>query len=339
MRVAWYLSDLHACGTVRADVPARAIGQYFPGVSMALKREIMVSDYTLFDAMIFQRGCDANALGHMRTAKAQGIKVLYDLDDDLFNVPACVPDAHAAFSQEHVKDAIKAMLAEAHVVTVSCPAMVQVVEPHTKAPVLIVENCVDVGHADLAPMQPPREHPVMGWHGSMCHIADANLVSGPIKEVLDAHPGVKFQTFGNFVPEHFPELVGFNGRFACFPWTTPQGLYTALRGVDIGLCPQEPTRFNQVKSQSKWMEYAVLGIPTVVSPTRPYEMLKDGEDCLVAAGNAKGEWIRCLNALAGDKELRERIGHNARLRVLREYDNKIVAGHWVKALEFAMKET
>ncbi|MDP8917078.1 MAG: glycosyltransferase, partial [Pseudomonadota bacterium] len=94
--------------------------------------------------------------------------------------------------------------------------------------------------------------------------------------------------------------------------------WSMLADADISFAVLKPTWATDAKSEIKWLEAAVLGIPSVVSETAMYaEVLEDGEDALLA--RTPQEWLDALDRLAGDAGLRRRIGAKAREKAAARY--------------------
>jgi hypothetical protein len=76
--------------------------------------------------------------------------------------------------------------------------------------------------------------------------------------------------------------------------------------------------FSQSKSEIKFMEAALVGVPTIASPTDAFSSaIRSGENGLLA-GNPQ-EWLDGLLWLAGETSEREKLGAAAREDVLRRY--------------------
>lgn len=336
LRVLWMLSDLHACGTVRADVPARAIAQYHRDVFLCCKRDHMLSDLFAFDVFVMQRACTSDALMQIERAKQRGIKIIYDIDDDLFNIAERVGPAHAYFSRPDVRQLIAQCIGASDLVTSSTSACADAIKTYAKSPIVIVKNCIDWGHAKFAKRRAEDGRVVVGWFGSSVHRADAPLVDAALARVLSAHSNVHVQLCGNFEPSDFPEShARFAERISINGWIAPNELYAYIARWDVALCPISPHKFNDAKSEIKWVENGAVGVPCVLSPVIAYSSMVDGVDCLKAAGNSESGWFDAINALVSDKGLRERIGGAARERVSREYDSRVVAQDWVNAFRIA----
>jgi len=88
-----------------------------------------------------------------------------------------------------------------------------------------------------------------------------------------------------------------------------------LCNVDINIAVLGPSSVNSCKSEIKWLEAAVFGVPTVVSATASYaEVVQPGVDALVC--RTEKDWTEALKTLVTDGAARSRIGQAARRKAL-----------------------
>ena len=91
-----------------------------------------------------------------------------------------------------------------------------------------------------------------------------------------------------------------------------------IAGIDINLMPLEDTIFHVSKSENKWQEAALVGVPTIASYNEELAFaITDGKDGFLCK-NAD-EWRRKLEKLVVDKQLRDSIAAQAHEKVMREY--------------------
>lgn len=317
MKIIWYVSDLHACGLVRADVPARGLND-LPDVAVVCKQGRMPSDLVGTDAIVMQRGHRETDLATMQLAKSRGIRVVYDLDDDLFRVPQYTGPAGAYFAQPEVRQCVALCLNTADVITVSSEVLAaRVREVLTQdTPIVVIPNCVDLGQADLSPgTREDVDSVVIGWHASLAHSIDAMLVAPALRLMLDARPEVKVRIVGPLARDSFGGLLDDDpARVQFVDWAQPEALYGTLADFDIGICPLRRDSFADAKSDIKFLEYSAARVPCVVSKNVP--AYDPGLPALFA-GPFDKDWVEQLSKLVEDPALRETQAQTA-------YD-------WVKA--------
>jgi glycosyltransferase involved in cell wall biosynthesis len=103
-------------------------------------------------------------------------------------------------------------------------------------------------------------------------------------------------------------LKPFEGQIALFDTVWDLQIYwSTLSQMDINLAVLKPGMAFDCKSEIKWLEAAMLGIPSVVSRTRTYEeVIEDGVDGMLAG--TPDEFFTALDALIGDPIRRQRMG-------------------------------
>jgi len=94
-------------------------------------------------------------------------------------------------------------------------------------------------------------------------------------------------------------------------WCAKTVDYYKLIDFDIGIVPLVETKFAVVKSHSKALEYAALGIPVIASDVAPYRNLViDGVTGFLV--RKEHEWLGRLRDLINDDTMREEMGVKAR---------------------------
>jgi glycosyltransferase involved in cell wall biosynthesis len=160
----------------------------------------------------------------------------------------------------------------------------------------------------------------VGWMGALAfHPDDLNVLRGAIGPWLERNPRVDFVSVGEPQPGNEPDgyvsvhdVLGVpRGRRVSVNAAPFAELPKILPSFDIGLVPLDGSFFNECKSHLKGLEYSACGIVPVASPTEPYRsFIRDGESGFLAR-RAK-DWLRALDALVSDDELRRRMGRAAR---------------------------
>ena len=148
------------------------------------------------------------------------------------------------------------------------------------------------------------------FSGTTTHDADWAWIEAAVIDVMLAHPGVELWLGGHLSTTPALEAVADRvRRLPMVPWFQLPG---RLRDVDINLAPLVPgSIFNEAKSAIKWLEAALVGTPTVATPTPPYrEVIEHGRTGLLATTSQ--EWREALTLLLDDGVERARIGSQAR---------------------------
>jgi glycosyltransferase involved in cell wall biosynthesis len=94
--------------------------------------------------------------------------------------------------------------------------------------------------------------------------------------------------------------------------------WSLLSNVHINLGALTIGEMNDCKSEIKWLEAAVVGVPSIVSDSATYRtMLEDGVDALLV--HSIDDWRDALFRLVDDPSLRAKVGMAARRRAKNDY--------------------
>jgi glycosyltransferase involved in cell wall biosynthesis len=112
-----------------------------------------------------------------------------------------------------------------------------------------------------------------------------------------------------------------------------------VASADLGIAPYDPSRLAQLKLGFYWsplkiFEYMASSLPTVTIPRPPLtEIVRDGEEGLFFREGSGEALAAAIARLADDKALRERLGRNARARVVERYSWDVHCAQVEKVLE------
>lgn len=159
---------------------------------------------------------------------------------------------------------------------------------------------------------------VIGYpSGTPTHDQDFASIKPALKAILSSHPNAELWLVGRLDPgDDWGEISSRIKKLDLVPW---RKLPHILAQFDINLAPlQVDNPFGQSKSEIKYVEAALLRVPTVASPSDSYSYaIRHGETGSLA-GSAE-EWNQQLETLMDDPQLRLRMGQNAYQDVLQRY--------------------
>lgn len=151
--------------------------------------------------------------------------------------------------------------------------------------------------------------------GSRSHNENFAIMAPSLAKVMRTHPHTRLRVIGPV--ELGDTFKGLDARIEKLEFTTDlAGYWKALSSADVNLAPLTKGAFNDGKSEIKWMEAAMLGIPSVVSSSAVYDdVIRHGQDGWIVGAN--DNWHTILEqAVCKPKAA---IGAAARERVLAEY--------------------
>ncbi|KAF0218737.1 MAG: family 2 glycosyl [Geobacteraceae bacterium] len=252
--------------------------------------------------------------------RKKGAKFLYTLDDNLIDLHINQP--WGSWPNDIMRMVVRYFIREADGVIVSTDNLKNRFN-NLNDNIEVVPNALD---EQLFPSENKRIHfdsdkkdstILIGYMGTMTHVNDLMMIMQPLREILHQYRDcVKFQLVGitgeDRISECFKGLafeplnVGKHHQY-------PQFIKWAMENMhwDIGIAPLEDTKFNKYKSDIKFLDYSLLGIPTVCSDVDAYKKtVRHLETGWLCENNAES-WFDALDKLISDKFLRNKIANNA----------------------------
>lgn len=232
------------------------------------------------------------------------VDYVYEIDDDLFDVPAAV-DRDGTY--QAYATALPALCANAKQIHVTNPALADKCRTYNPDVVIRPNRIARSRWQPVPPPQPVALPGVSGsrinvlYFGSRTHQHDLEFALDAIAGVRD--DGVDIKLFvvgvsdkpaaGSELVEH---LVPPSSRYDRFvPW-----LLRIAGNFSFGIAPLLSTEFSAFKSYLKVIEYRAMGLPVLCSDVAPYSHLKVKlEGGVMYAGNTREAWIDGLHAMVG----------------------------------------
>ncbi|MGB6175723.1 MAG: glycosyltransferase [Methylocella sp.] len=268
------------------------------------------------------------------TAKALGIPTYYEVDDLIFDA-AHYPDTFESYEEQISKAEYNGLI---HGVPLfnyamglcdhgiaSTTALARRIEPVVKSgDCLVLRNGLDERNEKAIGMgrapRPGRDTVAIFYgSGTKAHNSDFNELAAPaLLSALASHDNVRLVLAGHLRLR--PEFDRFSSRITQFDFITDIDQYWSLLAAsDINLAVLPPGLMASCKSEIKWLEAAILQVPSIVSGTATYrEILDDGVDALIVEDSAAA-WTKAVKRLIEDRDLRRDIGAAARRKALQNY--------------------
>lgn len=160
------------------------------------------------------------------------------------------------------------------------------------------------------------------FSGTISHNKDFATITDALMEIMEKNQEVELFLVGPLDVEN--KLNKFKNRIKQFSYVPRNKHFENISKVDINLSPLEMGNpFCESKSELKFFEAGVLGVPTVASATQTFkEAILDGIDGFVASDTK--EWIERLQRLISEPKLRLEMGQKAREKALQRYTTSSV---------------
>lgn len=176
------------------------------------------------------------------------------------------------------------------------------------------------------------------FSGSLGHDKDFGTITGPLLRLLEKYPGLRLLLVGPLTIDD--RFAAFSERIERMHYVPRHRHFENVSRSDIIVAPLEiGNPFCEGKSELKFFEAGILGVPTVACATRTFcEAITDGTDGFVASTEA--QWEEKLEKLIVDADLRKRIGEAARKTALSRYvTTNAEDGEYVEYLKAAINRS
>lgn len=343
-RVAVYANcDLAQCRFYRVDQRAEqlaAAGYEVTVYDYTKDHNKYMSDLAEIDYTIFYRvPAFPNVIDAIDKTADLGVVTIYDIDDLVFE-PEYFPPALESYAglidaRQHASMACGVSLfAEAASLCdygmVSTPSLARHLEGRVRTGTVFHQpNALHSAHLVSMQGQATKTGDVVTifyGSGTKAHKLDfEQLIEPALARLFETHRDrIRVVVIGDItlsaLLRPWAEYI-----IASRPIANVASYWDLLREADINISVLVPDVFNDCKSEIKWMEAAMFGIPSVVSGTQTHrEVIVEGETGFLCESSAA--FHAALDRLVRSSDERRRIGEAARQVVLDRYGLERQAG-------------
>ena len=289
-----------------------------------------------YDTIFVQRTHTWDGYYALQRLASAGKRIVYDIDDDMFNITPDNP-SYGQITRDDQR-AAAACMKLADVVTTTTARLAQRLAGVVNGvnPV-VIPNSMDTQDNWLpwVATGSPDEWKRLFWSGGASHAEDWMECFGAVEAVMKARDDVRLVIMGYLPPvvQYSISKPHFAGRIEYVGFEHPETYYEMIHHVraDVALAPLRPTEFNGCKSAIKFLEYSLIGIPTVASDTPPYsDVIEDKKNGRLVSG--EDEWVKAINFLLDKDSKRRDMVKEARSTCEGMYDIKSYAQRWENVL-------
>lgn len=259
LRLFFAASDNCGCGWYRSKLPSKYISNVMPNVTYNYgfpSKNPILNDQ---DVYFLQRINHDYFIDFIPFVQKHGRKVIVDLDDDLWTIPASNGTSNNYKSKDLKR--IQTILSLADAVTVSTLPLAEKVKQYSSN-IHVIPNMIE----DIFSEKNHNEIPVVGWAGTFTHSGDFD--DKLIKYIREITVSQKAKViFFGYTPKFLDNLV------ESIPFVDVQDYMSVLNNlkIDVGLIVASDNEFNKSKSNIKFLEYSAAGTVSVASNVYPYE--------------------------------------------------------------------
>jgi GT2 family glycosyltransferase/glycosyltransferase involved in cell wall biosynthesis len=277
-------------------------------------------DYVVLHRVSF----DERVAAFLQEARGRGKPVLFDTDDLLFD-PELVEQLSGLGSMRASDRAqVPETFKRQQETLVACDAVLVSTEPLREAAsklhaqVFVRPNTVSMEMVAQADAALARRHveeerrdsvTLAYFSGTPTHDRDFLAAADAVLSALERSDAVRLVTVGPLSLD--PRFARFRARIEQIPFEPWWRLPEILAAVDVNLAPLEADNpFTAAKSCLKYLEAALVAVPTVASPRTDFlRVIEHGGNGLLA--ETPDEWEGALGELVGSAERRREVGRAA----------------------------
>ena len=272
-----------------------------------------------FDVAFINKSCDKLTLEIAKIIKSLKIKIIYDLDDNIFNFPS-----YSNGKTEDSSIGFEIIKISSRVITCNLP-LDRLIWKHLKRRTTIIEHGINVEKYNLNNERKESQHP---------------------KIVFTNADNLKFNNFkGEFILALHKLQEEFSNLEINIYSDKNRILGDEIRYIDLGsksysdhklelaksdywfsivplAASEEPEliNFHKCKSPIKYLEYGMSSIPAIFSDAYIYQGIVKHLDTGILTRNDHSRWLYWMRRLILDSELRKKLGANAYLDVKENYN-------------------
>lgn len=313
-----FVGDLMGCGTIRIVYPYLLLNHYRKKDLMCMSTYSMnyISEpdwYANMTFVQFQRSATQQHLmliEHFKNVvqKKYQIPVIYEIDDDLFNVPSW---NYASIFYNKSKEITKRIISSCDAMVTSTQKLKELYSPYCKKITVIPNHLPKFVWGDRYPKHEyykDEDKIKILWAGSQNHFAMSEVVG---KDNKGGDFGEGLMNFIRKTTDKYDwhlmgampeELRDIKNKINFHPWENVFNYPGKLKDIepDIMLAPLQNIEFNKSKSNIKALEAVATGAVGVYSDVTPYKFM-------TLKAKTDEEFISNIEKLAGDIDYRAKI--------------------------------
>lgn len=330
------IKDQSGCGYWRMETPAKYLdltNLYVECTQVEVIYDMLLEYHTI----VVQRTHSWDHYYILERLKKLGKRIIYDIDDDIFNIPMWNP-ASKVIKADQIA-AARAIMELSDVITTPSDVIKERFGLQNKT--VVIPNAIDLD--DWPPMTgTPEDLKLIGsldgfqrifWQGSASHEQDWSVCMTAIENLLKKRDNLRLVLLG-YMPKQIREKLSslesnWMHRIEFGEFSNVETYIRIMKQIrgDVGICPLVDDTFNSAKSSLKVVEYAAACLPSVSSNCTPYkEVITDGKNGYLAS--TPEEWEQKISELLDSPEKSLGIVRECRKMVSEKFNIKKVVKDW-----------
>ncbi len=300
------------------------------------------------DIVVFSRAYSHPHFAIMWRCKAAGIKIVYELDDDIWNIPKMniASTAYDDKLSKRVEDTVK----EADLITTTTEPLKKILNQFHDN-VKIIPNALDLDKWQTRVNN--KKELRIGWSGGQNHLEDLVIIADVINDLqqkynfkfiiqgicgkpleADGYEATIVKSIGFTDPQHeaitdlkldlYRKLLSLKD-FYHIPFYPPE-LHSRVftrADIDIGIIPIIGYKFDESKSFLKLLEYTASGTAAIASNQLPYKGVAP-----FTVENDYKSWYHGIEKMINDTKFREQTLKQQQKICFPKYSIKNIGRQW-----------
>ena len=308
-RVIYYPAPAEASAWYRCVIPSLVLNAGGK-IHSYVTRTRIAREALDFDVIVIQLDFSPSALKFAKSLQSMGKKVVFEIDDAFDALEEWHP-GYEHLKQSGVQDQVKAMIANADMVTVTTPYLKERYAQYAKR-IEVIPNCLPLHDWPKAEPNTSGTFRVL-WAGSPSHYGDLAEVGRVLQDFATGRPEVRLVFFGRRPVEldgilsiEFHEWVEFKDF--------PQKL--ADLKADVAIAPLSDVPFNHAKSNLRLIQYGATGYPVIASDVGHYSETGKG---LIPLCKTPSDWREALEFMYANPDFRKLMAKKS-MEFAQKYD-------------------
>ncbi len=241
--------------------------------------------------------------------KESGAKLVFDFDDAIWHLDVSEGNKRLSWLKNPGKTA--ELISMSDLVIAGNDYLADYARHHNPN-VMVIPTTIDTAlHVPMRQLR-SKEKVVIGWSGSITTVKHFELAENVLRKLKEKYrDAIELRVVGDRTYSN--AALGVNGM----AWSAEKEV-ELLNAFDIGIMPLPDDEWSKGKCGLKGLSYMACEVPPVLAAVGVNnEIVKDGVNGYLA--RTEDEWFERLCLLIGSKELRERMGREARRTVIEKY--------------------
>lgn len=270
------------------------------------------------DAIVMCRYANKDGLFLSSLCKEKNIKVVYYIDDLLFEPSLEVLDENKYLNYKKRAPVILDLIGRSDLLYCTTPALSKELAATTHHPnIYFGDICLSVDPESV--YFNSDRNKVIGYTG-FGHTQDLESIENILLEILNEYPDWQLELIGTMIPSE--KLCTLGSRLTLIPPERDYDAFLSLlksRNWSIGICPLVANRFNAFKANNKWIEYSYCNVATIASDLDPYQYGSPNDSLLLC--DSALAWKDSFRQLINSRELVDKLVLNAQDVIKTRYSN------------------